>query len=139
MGYPQTSHDTGEFVPCRQMDFAGFGERGINNMSNLSVAIGGAVGLGAGFGLVGVGAVGLAASITALASLQSFDKRKLSGICNYIGNFHKLVRNNSLQSDDCALTTCKATTFYRDKAHRPSFTTSNGYLYNNQPYSMQNL
>ncbi len=129
MGYPQTSHHIGEEVPCRQMDFAGFGEKGINNMSNLSIAIGGAAGLGAAFGLVGVGAVGLAASITALASLQSFDKRKLSGMCNYIGNFHKLIRNNSLQSDDCALTTCKATTFYRDKAQRPSFTTSNGTIH----------
>lgn len=141
MGYPETAHDIGESVPCRQMDFAGYGENGLTNIDTIMKAIGiggasGAIGagllasgLGAASAVTGgifvglIGASVLAGSITALSSLQSFNKRKLTGMCNYIGNFHKHMRNHIISSGkDCLLTTLKATTFYRDKAQRPTFT-----------------
>ena len=149
MGYPDAAHDMGESVPCRQMDFAGYGESGLNTIKIMTGVLAGtgstgilAGGIGAGVvgaamgatagavlgatGILGAAAVGvsvLAGSITALASLESFNKRKLTGMCNYIGNFHKHMRNHIISSGkDCLLTTLKATTFYRDKAQRPTFT-----------------
>ena len=141
MGYPETAHDIGESVPCRQMDFAGYGERGLKAIKEITGIFTGLGAAGAGVfagaavagglggvvtGFVGLGlATGavLAGSIGALASLESFNKRKLTGMCNYIGNFHKYMRNHIISSGkDCLLTTLKATTFYRDKAQRPTFT-----------------
>ena len=91
MGYPETAHDIGESVPCRQMDFAG--------------------------------GAAVSTELTTLESIEIFFKHKVPGMCNYIGNFHKHMRNHIISSGkDCLLTTLKATTFYRDKAQRPTFT-----------------